>query len=835
MKKKSACILLVFAAVIVLTYMTGESYYRGISEKAGLDEQEEKIYKYQYDMIVDSPDSQFWQAVYDSAKKKAAQNNVLLEIMGPDRETSYDKLDYMNMSIAAKADGIILQYNGEAGLEEAINTAVRNGIPVVTVMSDAVHSRRQSFVGVSDYQLGMAYGEIVAKYVDENTKKILILQKRDIDDMNESQIYTQISNAVKMAAGSEDIEIKGRNLLSTGTFETEEAVTDIFQQKRNVPDILVCMDEETTECARQAILDFNLAGKVKIIGYYTSEDILAAVEKGVISVTCDVDTTQLGQYSVEAVTSYIEDGRTNSFYNVDINFLDRTAVKKMRQSQMKKIRWSDFSLVSKIMIEVGVLAVLLFSINMLFYARINNSMQEMDDVYASNAQITELGQVFDDVQDSMYQYLKVKNSQALMDYYQNEAKYRQELEKLNERNIDDSVKLLEKKIRKMSESYLSCTAGTVAAKRGRNVEKYKQEYDESLELYSYIQSSMDELNKQLFKENSQTYAALRAVMRYLEISNMMIMLLVVICGMFLLIMATREMFLPLTNMAETAQLVGQGNFNVKMPPADSRDELGTVTRAFNTMVDNLGLYIARTKASMEKEQQMIERELLMETHLKEAQLKYLQSQINPHFLFNSLNAGVQLAMMEDAEKTSIFVEKMADFFRYNVKKGEEDATLEEELEAVDNYIYILNVRFAGDIHFSKKVECDVENVRVPSMILQPVVENAVNHGIRNIDWEGHIDLSVEKWNDHIEISVRDNGLGMTGEQIQRVLSKKVHSSSGEGDSTGIGMNNVISRLELYYERDGLMEIYSEGEGMGTEVVINIPLERSEKNVQNRDS
>lgn len=69
-EEKSVCILLIFAAVIVLTYVTGESYYRGISEKAGLDKQEEKIYKYQYDMIVDSPDSQFWQAVYDSAKKK---------------------------------------------------------------------------------------------------------------------------------------------------------------------------------------------------------------------------------------------------------------------------------------------------------------------------------------------------------------------------------------------------------------------------------------------------------------------------------------------------------------------------------------------------------------------------------------------------------------------------------------------------------------------------------------------------------------------------------------------------------------------------------------------
>ena len=244
MKRKPVYILCIFAAIAVLIYMTGESYYSGITKKAGLEKKEEKV-------------------------------------------------DYMNMSIAAKADGIILQYNGESGLEKAIDTAVENGIPVVTVMSDAVHSRRQSFVGVSDYQLGMAYGEFVSSYVDEDTEKILILQKRDIDDMNESQIYTQISNAVQAASGKNDIRIKGRNLLSTGTFETEEAVTDIFQQKRNIPDILVCMDEETTECARQAVLDFNLAGKVKIIGYYTSEDILAAVEKGVISVTCDVDTTPI--------------------------------------------------------------------------------------------------------------------------------------------------------------------------------------------------------------------------------------------------------------------------------------------------------------------------------------------------------------------------------------------------------------------------------------------------------------------------------------------------------------------------------------------------------------
>ena len=266
---------------------------------------------------------------YLGAEKK---NDAILELRGSGRESDYSKLDYMNMSIASNSDGIILQYSGEQGLEEKINEAVQKGIPVVTVMGDAVHSKRQSFVGVSDYQLGSVYGEKVAEYVTEDTESILILLKKNIDDMNQSQIYTQISNAVQAKAGpSQNIQITGKNLRLTGTFETEEAVTDIFQQRDKVPDILVCMDEETTECARQAVLDFNLAGKVTIIGYYSSEDILTAVEKGVISVTCDVDTEQLGRYSIEALTAYQKDGRTNSYYNVDINFLDKDVVREMRR------------------------------------------------------------------------------------------------------------------------------------------------------------------------------------------------------------------------------------------------------------------------------------------------------------------------------------------------------------------------------------------------------------------------------------------------------------------------------------------------------------------------
>lgn len=328
----------------------------------------------------------------------------------------------------------------------------------------------------------------------------------------------------------------------------------------------------------------------------------------------------------------------------------------------------------------------------------------------------------------------------------------------------------------------------------------------------------------MFQENSSTYAVLRAVMRYLEISNSVIMIIIVAGGMLLLIQATRNMFVPLSNMAETAQLVGQGNFHVKMHDTDAQDELGTVTRAFNTMVENLDLYMARTKASMEKEQQMMERELLMENHLKEAQLKYLQAQINPHFLFNCLNAGAQLAMLEDAERTGVFLEKMADFFRYNVRKMEDDALLWEEVDAVDNYIYILNVRFAGDINYEKDVDEGIGNFRIPSMILQPLVENAVQHGIHDCMETGKIRMSIHKDGDDLEITVSDNGAGMTPEMIRSVMAGKARNNGEDRYSTGIAVGNVIDRLELYYKQKDLLTIESEGLGLGTSVHITLPVE-----------
>jgi sensor histidine kinase YesM len=231
---------------------------------------------------------------------------------------------------------------------------------------------------------------------------------------------------------------------------------------------------------------------------------------------------------------------------------------------------------------------------------------------------------------------------------------------------------------------------------------------------------------------------------------------------------------------------------------------------------------------MELQSKMEQKELMMTNHLKDAQLKYLQAQINPHFLFNTLNAGAQLAMMEGADKTCLFIENMAEFFRFNMKSFDRDSTIGDELKLVDSYIYILNVRFQDGINFYKEVDEEVLDKRVPSMILQPVVENAVNYGIRNIEYEGRIELKVYQERDTILITITDNGAGMDKSTIDRIMNARLQDSAAlkagavAKDSNGIGLGNVINRLRLYYDREDIFKIESGGPNKGTRVTIYIP-------------
>ena len=482
------------------------------------------------------------------------------------------------------------------------------------------------------------------------------------------------------------------------------------------------------------------------------------------------------------------------------------------------------SIQNRLSFAMVVVMVFVMCINFFIFEQIHTGVDRIDAVFSSNAAINDLSDTLNKLEGTVYEYLNTKGSKSLENYYRYEQDYRELLDELNDRNVDSEVKMLEKNIRRMSESYLDQTSETVQAKRGRNIEKYKTSYEKETQLYEYINSYIYKLNNLRFRMNSSNYQILLSSMDVLYRLALVVIFIVAAVGVAIIILVVRSMIRPLTQLSITAHEVARGNLNVPVLPVIREDEVGVVTRGFNQMLDSIRLNIRQQRESMEKQAQMKERELLMETHLKEAQLKYLQAQINPHFLFNCLNAGAQLAMLEDAERTGVFLEKMADFFRYNVRKMEDDALLWEEVEAVDNYIYILNVRFAGDIHYEKDVDEGIGDVRIPSMILQPLVENAIQHGIHDCMENGKVRMSIHRGVNVLEITVSDNGAGMTAEMIDKVMAGKARNKGEDRYSTGIAVGNVIDRLELYYKQKGLLTIESGGPGTGTSVHITLPVE-----------
>ena len=335
----------------------------------------------------------------------------------------------------------------------------------------------------------------------------------------------------------------------------------------------------------------------------------------------------------------------------------------------------------------------------------------------------------------------------------------------------------------------------------------QEEYDGNY----LIQVSQENYNLEAFVLVSQSLltAAQKSLIRTLLIIMAAMIAAVAVLVLFVSQWVTR----PVEEMSSTITRIKNGEKQLRVQPIGWSQELSTLGTEFNEMLDRMEV--------------MAQEELQHKMLVERTEYKMLQAQINPHFLFNSLNAGAQLAMMGDADKTGIFLEKMADFFRYNVRKMEEDAMLWEEIEAVDNYIYILNVRFAGDIVYIREIDEDIENIRIPSMILQPLVENAVQHGIHDCMETGRIVMSIHRNQDMIDITVSDNGAGMTEEMIAKVMEGRAVQDEENRYSTGIAVHNVIERLKLYYKQEGLMTIESDGPGTGTKVHIVIPMEKEE--------
>ena len=482
------------------------------------------------------------------------------------------------------------------------------------------------------------------------------------------------------------------------------------------------------------------------------------------------------------------------------------------------------SISTKMIVLLIFTSVMTLVINVMMFLNINQVLVQIEQVYATNVQLNEMTEELDKVHSEMLEYLKTRDSNVLQEYYISQQNLSEQLALVQEEKMDRQTSVLKNNIYYLGKNYLKVSEEAVKAKRGRDVQTYGERYEEAGKIKEYLNGYISSLNNIQFQGNSNNYLLLQNSLYYMEVVGTIMFFVVVLCDTIMVVMMTRRLTKPLKILSGRAKEVTAGDLSVDIPVFRTGDEVESLSKAFDKMMGSIREYVEAQRVSMEKENEMRENELKTQTLLKDAQLKYLQSQINPHFLFNTLNAGMQLAMIEDADKTALFIENMAEFFRYNLSRINEDATLADEIRLVDHYIYILNVRFAGDIHYKKEIEPGLENVLVPSMILQPLVENAVQYGIRGVEWEGWVTLRIRQEAGTVYIEVADNGRGMSQELIERVLRGENVKNRKNSKSNGIGVYNVLERLQMYYTTEDVLEIESDGEGKGTRFTLKIPKE-----------
>ena len=198
-------------------------------------------------------------------------------------------------------------------------------------------------------------------------------------------------------------------------------------------------------------------------------------------------------------------------------------------------------------------------------------------------------------------------------------------------------------------------------------------------------------------------------------------------------------------------------------------------------------------------------------------LELLKSQINPHFLFNTLNVISGMARLEEAQTTEKMILALSSLFRYNLKTPEQFVLLAKELNVAADYMYLQQMRFGERIRYELDCKARQELVMVPAFTFQPLVENAIIHGIAPKEEGGSIRIVVMQKENRLRIAIGDDGIGMTEEELQQLKNRLKTADAGHG---GIGLGNVYRRITAMYP-DGDFEICSKKDA-GTVIVIDIP-------------
>lgn len=480
-----------------------------------------------------------------------------------------------------------------------------------------------------------------------------------------------------------------------------------------------------------------------------------------------------------------------------------------------------FCIISAVFIMVLCLSVII-ALNKRMIERLGKS-------YQTNAQLTELFTQVDSMEKALENYFSYRTFESIDSFFHYQASSEELLYWLPESPSADTVIQKEYVVKKLIMSLYSLSKEAVAAKRANNELFAQKKHKKSLECYAMLQSQVEELNILLMQRNAEIYSEnTKSLSVVTRLSTLLLFVFFILMFMTLYVSIT-AITKPLSDISAVALRVAKQDFDVPLFNNQDSTEIGTICRAFDQMIISIRAYIEEIWEKAAHESELREKEMQMRELYTAAQLRALQNQINPHFLFNTLNTGAQLAMIEGADRTCSFMEQVADFFRYNISHKGQTASIDEELALIDNFVYIMKVRFGDRFEFMKNVSKEKHPQLLPRMILQPLVENCIKHGFDGV--KNHVELSVEVEVYVTKITVSDRGPGFSPELREYFLSMTPEAKAGQkmpgaspeenASGTGTGLLNVISRLRLYFHRYDVFDIL-ENEGGGTKFLLRIP-------------
>lgn len=253
---------------------------------------------------------------------------------------------------------------------------------------------------------------------------------------------------------------------------------------------------------------------------------------------------------------------------------------------------------------------------------------------------------------------------------------------------------------------------------------------------------------------------------------------------------------------KTAQ---EGELSVRVELDDDGDEMSAIAARFNKMIYKINKLVEEVRAATFKQ--------------KEAEIRALEAQINPHFLYNTLDAINWMAIEKDEHEISNMLKSLAQILRYSVNKSNSIVKLREEIEWLKQYIYLQQTRFNYSFECFMEVDEKVLDFNIHKLLFQPFIENVIIHGFEGINKGGVLDIGIKGWENSIMIVIRDNGKGIDPETVSKLNSPDDKEITAKG--SGLGVSNVFNRIKMYYGDSGSWQVESET-GKGTTITLKIP-------------